>query len=52
MTKISEDIAEIKTDVKWLTCIMKKHMSHHFMIRLTMLGSLIAAGTAILIALL
>ena len=52
MTKIAEDIAEIKTDMKWLTCMMKKHLSHHFFVRLAMISSFIAAGTAILIALL
>ena len=52
MTKIAEDITEIKTDVKWLTCLMKKHISHHFQVRLALIASLIAAGTAILIAIL
>ena len=52
MTKISEDIAEIKTDVSWIKKTMENHMSQHFKIRLAMLGSLIAAGTALLIVML
>ena len=52
MTKIAEDIAEIKTDMKWVKSTLKLHISYHFMVRLAMLGSLIAASTAILIAIL
>ena len=52
MTKIAEDIAEIKTDVSWIKKTLDQHMSQHFKVRLAVLGSLIAAGTAILIALL
>ncbi len=52
MTEIAENIAQIKTDVEWLKEAMKKHISHHFQVRLALIGSLIAAGTAILIAVL
>ncbi len=52
MTKIAEDIAEIKTDMKWVKSTLKLHISHHFMIRLAMISSVIAAGAAILIAVL
>lgn len=52
MTKIAEDIVEIKTDVKWVKEALKVHMSRHFQVRLAMVASLIAAGTAILIAIL
>ncbi len=52
MTKIAEDIAEIKTDVSWIKKTLEIHMTRHFQVRLAMLGSLIAAGAAILIALL
>lgn len=52
MTRIAEDIAEIKTDMKWVKKTLKLHISHHFMVRLAMISSLIAAGTAILIAIL
>ncbi len=52
MTKIAEDIAEIKTDMKWVKRTLGSHMSQHFKVRLAMLGSLIAAGTALLIVLL
>ncbi len=52
MTKIADDIAEIKTDVSWIKKTLSTHMTRHFQVRLAMLGSLIAAGTAILIALL
>ena len=52
MTRIAEDIAEIKTDMKWVKSTLKLHISYHFMVRLAMLTTLIASGTAILIALL
>jgi len=52
MTKISEDIATIKADVSWIKNALETHMSRHFQIRLALLASVIAAGTAILIALL
>ncbi len=52
MTQISEDITKIKTDVSWIKNALEIHMTRHFQVRLAMLGSLIAAGTAILIALL
>lgn len=52
MTKIAEDIAEIKTDMRWVKNTLKLHISHHFLVRLAMLGSMAAAGTAILIAVL
>ena len=52
MTKIAEDIAEIKTDVSWIKKTLDRHMSYHSGVRLAMLASIIAAGTAILIALL
>ena len=51
MTEIAENIAQIKTDVSWLKAAMKLHLSHHFHGRLALIGSLIAAGVAILIAL-
>ncbi len=52
MTRIAEDIAEIKTDMKWVKNTLKLHISHHFMVRLAMISSFIAAGAAILIAIL
>ena len=52
MTRIAEDIAEIKTDMKWVKNTLKLHISHHFFVRLAMISSFIAAGTAILIAIL
>ena len=52
MTKIAEDIAEIKTGVSWIKKTLEIHMTRHFQVRLAMIGSLIAAGTAILIAIL
>ncbi len=52
MTQISEDITKIKTDVSWIKSALATHMSRHFQVRLALIGSLIAAGTAILIALL
>ena len=52
MTKISEDITTIKTDVSWIKKTLEAHMNQHFMLRLALVGSLIASGTALLIALL
>ena len=59
MTRLAEDIAEIKvnvaetkTDMRWVKNTLKLHISHHHQVRLAMIGSLIAAGTAILIAIL
>ncbi len=51
MTQISEDIAEIKTDVKWLKDAMKIHQSQHFKIYVMFFGSIFGAGLALLIAL-
>ena len=51
MTQISEDITKIKTDVSWIKKTLERHMSRHFQVQLAMVASLIAAGTAILIAL-
>ena len=51
MTKISEDIATIKTDVSWIKKTLETHMGQHFMLRLALMGSVIASITAILIAL-
>ena len=52
MTQVSEDIAEIKTDVSWIKKTLETHMGQHFMLRLALVGSFVAACTAILIALL
>ncbi len=52
MTKISEDITTIKTDVSWIKKTLSTHMSQHFMLRLALVGSFVAACTAILIAML
>ena len=51
MTKISEDITAIKTDVSWIKKTLERHMNQHFIIRLALLGSAIASITAVLIAL-
>ena len=52
MTKISEDITAIKTDVSWIKKTLEAHMNQHFMLRLALVGSFVAALTAIGIALL
>ena len=52
MTKIGEDIAVIKADVKWLKDAMKTHQSQHFKIYVMFFGSVFGAGLALLIALL
>ncbi len=52
MTKISEDITAIKTDVSWIKKTLETHMRQHFMLRLALVGSLIASATAVLIVLL
>ncbi len=59
MTQISEDITEIKitvaktkSDISWIKKALETHMSRHFQVRIAMIASLIAAGTAILIAIL
>ncbi len=49
---LQTDMAEVKTDVKWLKENAKRHNSHHFQVRLAMIGSLIVSGAAILIAIL
>jgi len=52
MTKISEDIAEIRTDVSWIKKTMEVHMGQHFKVRIAMLASFIAAVVAVLITIL
>lgn len=52
MTQVAEDIAEIKTDMKWVKKTLLTHVNQHFLLRLALMGSLITSGTAILIAIL
>ena len=49
MSKIAEDIAEIKTDVSWIKKTLEVHMSQHFKVRLALLGTIIAAAVAVLL---
>ena len=44
-------LIKIETDVSWLRSTFKTHISEHFRIRLLVLGSAIAAASALAIAL-
>ena len=44
-------LVELSTDVKWLKAAFTIHLTEHFRIRLLVLGSMIAAATALFITL-
>ena len=44
-------LMEVRSDTKWLKAAFTTHLTEHFRIRLLVLGSMIAAATALLIAL-
>lgn len=44
-------LIKIETDVSWLRSMFKTHVSEHFMLRILMLGSVFAAASALLVAL-
>ena len=50
MNKYAEDIAEIKTDLKWIRSTLSTHISQHFRVNLAVLCSVIAAGVAVVLA--
>ncbi len=50
-TNDKEMLVEVHTDIKWLKNAFTVHLSEHFRIRILMLGSVIAAAAALLIAL-
>jgi hypothetical protein len=43
-------LIEMHTDVKWLKEVFNKHLNEHFQIRLLMIGSLLSAVAAVVIA--
>lgn len=53
MTKYAEDIAEIKTDMKWVKEAIKNHMSQHFKVNLAVgiavLGAMISIASVFII---
>ena len=50
MTKVAEDIVEIKTDVKWIKQTLTGHMSDHAKVRMMMYGSILGALVAIVLS--
>jgi hypothetical protein len=50
MTKVAEDITEIKTDVKWLIAYQKEHRAEHNKMRMLVNGAFISAVISILLA--
>ncbi|MBW1931416.1 MAG: hypothetical protein JRI56_00015 [Deltaproteobacteria bacterium] len=44
-------LIEVHNDVKWIKKLIETHFSEHFKIRLALFGSVLAAATAIMIAL-
>ena len=46
-----DTLIEIRTDVQWLKTAFTTHLTEHFRIRLLVLGSVIAAASALVIAL-
>ena len=50
MTRVAEDITEIKTDVKWLIAYQKEHRAEHNKMRLMINGALVSAVISILLA--
>ena len=51
MTEVAENIAEIRTDVKWLKEAMKAHQNQHFKIYVMFFSSMLGAGLALIVAL-
>lgn len=50
MTKVAQDITEIKCDMKWVVATLKTHMAQHFRVRVMMVCAVIAAVVSIGIA--
>jgi hypothetical protein len=50
MTRVAEDIAEIKTDVKWLIGNSAEHRAEHRKVRMMVNSALIGVAVAILLA--
>jgi len=51
MTKVAEDIATIKTDVKWLIENQKEHRAEHSRMKLMINGAVLSAVISVLLAL-
>ncbi len=49
--KDKERLVEVHTDIKWLKKAFTTHLSEHFRVRILCVGALIAAVSALLIAL-
>jgi hypothetical protein len=50
MTNVAKDIAEIKTDVKWLIQYQKEHRAEHSRMKMLVNGAFISAVISILLA--
>lgn len=50
MTKVAEDIAVIKTDVKWIRETQKEHLTDHKRLRMMVYTALMGVGVSILLA--
>lgn len=49
-TSPREMLTEVRTDVRWLKEMFNKHLQEHFQIRLLLIGSLLSAMAAVVIA--
>lgn len=47
--RLFEDVAEIRTDMKWVKSTLKLHMTQHFRVRLMMAGAVVAAISAVIV---
>ncbi len=47
MTRVAEDITEIKCDMKWVVSTLKTHMAQHFRVRVMMVCAVVAAAVSI-----
>lgn len=45
-----DTLVEIKADTKWLKNMFERHLTEHFRVRLLVLGSLVAALSALVMA--
>jgi len=48
-SSLREDMAEVKTDVKWLKTTMSEHMVSHTRLKLAIYGGLISFITTLII---
>jgi hypothetical protein len=50
MSKLDEDVAEIRVDVKWVKATLQTHMGEHFRVRILMAGAFLAAACSLAVA--